>query len=58
MVPGQDLVGLGDDGVDYVVELRQLAGLVEVTESSERFEGAVVALDEVEVVELLKGLPA
>ncbi len=57
-VPGEDLVGPGDDGVDDVVELGQLSGLVEVAEPSERFEGAVVVAGEVEAVELLEGLPA
>ena len=38
MVPGQDLVGPGDDGVDDVVELGQFAGLVEVTEPVECFK--------------------
>ena len=48
MVPGEDLVGPGDDGVDGVVVLGQLAGLVEVAEPSERLEGAVVVVGEVE----------
>ena len=41
-----------------VVELGQLAGLVEVAEPVERFEGAVVVIGEVEAVELLECLPA
>ena len=52
MVPGEDLVGPGDDGVDCVVVLGQLAGLVEVAEPSEGLEGAVVVVGEVEAVEL------
>ena len=58
MVPGEDLVGPGDDGVDCVVVLGQLAGLVEVAEPSEGLEGAVVVVGEVEAVELLQCLPA
>ncbi len=58
MVPGEDLVGPGDDGVDDVVGLGQFAGLVEVAELPERFEGAVVVVCGVEAVELLEGLPA
>ena len=44
VVPGEDLVGAGDDGVGDVVELGQHCGLVEVIEPSEGFEGAVVVL--------------
>ena len=58
MVPGEDLVGPGDDGVDDVVELGQFAGLVEVAEPVECFEGAVVVVGEVEAVEFLECLPA
>ena len=53
VVPGEDLVGAGDDGVDDVVELGQLCGLVEVLEPPEGFEGAVVVCGGVEAVELL-----
>ena len=38
--------------------LGQLAGLVEVAESPEGFEGAVIVVGGVEAVELLQGLPA
>ena len=41
MCPGQDLVAPGDDGVDDVMELAELAGGVEVGEPVERFEGGV-----------------
>ena len=58
VVPVEDLVGPGDDGVDCVVVLGQLAGLVEVAEPSEGLEGAVVVVGEVEAVELLQCLPA
>ena len=58
VVPVEDLVGPGDDGVDCVVVLGQLASLVEVTEPSEGLEGAVVVVGEVEAVELLQCLPA
>ena len=58
VVPGEDLVGPGDDGVDDVVELGQFAGLVEVAEPVECFEGAVVVVGEVEAVEFLECLPA
>ncbi len=47
MVPGQDLVGPGDDGVDDVVVFGQFAGLVEVTEPVECFKRAVVVLSKV-----------
>ena len=58
VVPVEDLVGPGDDGVDCFVVLGQFAGLVEVAEPSEGLEGAVVVVGEVEAVELLQGLPA
>ena len=58
VVPGEDLVGPGDDGVDDVVELGQFSGLVEVTEPPERVECAVVVCGGVEAVELLQCLPA
>ena len=59
VVPVEDLVGPGDDGVDCVVVLGQLAGLVEVTEPSQRLEGTVVVVGEVERPwSLLQGLPA
>ena len=54
----RNLVGPGDDGVDGVVVLGQLAGLVEVAEPSQGLEGAVVVVGEVEAVEFLQGLPA
>ena len=38
--------------------LGQVAGLVEVAEPPEGFEGAVVVVGGVEAVELLQGLPA
>ena len=38
--------------------LGQLAGLIEVAEPSQGFEGAVVVVGEVEAVEFLQGLPA
>ena len=40
VVPGEDLVGPGDERVDDVVELGQLAGLVEVAEPSQGVKGA------------------
>ena len=51
MVPGEDLVAPGEDGVDYGVELAKFAGGVEVSEPVESFEGAIVVVDEVEAVE-------
>ena len=41
-----------------VVELGQLAGLVEVAEPSEGLQGALAVLGEVEAVEVLEGVPA
>ena len=54
-VPVEDLVGPCDERVDGVVVLGQLAGLVEVAEPSEGFEGAVIVVGGVEAVELLEG---
>ena len=42
VVPVEDLVGPCDERVDGVVVLGQLAGLVEVAEPSEGFQGAVM----------------
>ena len=58
VVPVEDLVGPCDERVDGVVVLGQLAGLVEVAEPPEGFEGAVIVVGGVEAVELLQGLPA
>ncbi len=53
VVPGEDLVAPGNDGVDDVMELWELAGDVEVGEPVERFERSVVVIGEVEAVEFL-----
>ena len=58
MVPGQDFVGPGNDGVDDVMELGDVAGGVEVAEPVEGLKSAVVVLSKVETVELLEGVPA
>ena len=58
VVPGQDLVGPCDEGVDYVVELGQLAGFVEVTEPPEGLQGTGAVVGEAEAIEFLEGLPA
>ena len=58
VVPVEDLVGPCDERVDGVVVLGQLAGLVEVAEPPEGFEGAVIVVGGVEAVELLECLPA
>jgi hypothetical protein len=42
-VEGKDLVGPGQDRVDHVTELGDLAGLVGIGETVERFQGAVAA---------------
>ena len=43
-MPVQDFGGPGDDGVDDVVELGQLAGGAKVTDPVERLKGAVVVV--------------
>ncbi len=57
VVPVEDLVAPGDDGVDDVVKLDELAGGVEVGEPIERLEGAVAVIGEVEAVQILQGPP-
>ena len=57
-MPGQDLVAPGNDGVDDVMELGELAGDVEVGEPVKRFECAVTVIGLVEAVEFLEGVPA
>ena len=43
-MPGQDLVAPGNDGVDDVMELTELAGDVGVGEPVKRFERAIVVI--------------
>jgi len=57
VVPVEDLVGPFDEGVHDVVELWELAGLVEVAEAVEGLQGALVVVGVVEASELLEGLP-
>ena len=57
-MPGQDLVAPGNDGVDDVMELWELAGDVEVGEPVKRFECAVTVVGLVEAVEFLEGFPS
>jgi hypothetical protein len=58
VVPAKYFVGPCDDGVDYGVELGDLAGGVEVAEPVEGLEGALFVVGEVEAVEFLEGSPA
>jgi hypothetical protein len=54
----EDLGLPGDEGVDYVVELGQLAGLVQVAVAPEGRQGTLAVVGEVEPVELLQGSPS
>ena len=56
VVPGEYLVGPGDDGVDDAGELGEFAGGVEVVEPVECLQGAGLLVGEVETVEFLGGL--
>ena len=53
VVPVEDLVGPGDEGVDDVVELGKPAGLVEVAEPVEGGKGGIMVVCVVEASELL-----
>ena len=57
-MPVEDFVAPGDDGVDDVVELGELAGGVEVGEPVECFECAVTVIGLVEAVEFLECVPS
>ena len=58
VVPVEDLVGPGEDGVDGVVELAALAGGVEIGEPVQGLEGAVMVVGEVEAVQVLESVPS
>ena len=58
MAPVEDLVRPCDERVAGVVVLGQVAGLVEVAEPPEGFQGAVIVVGGVEAMDLLEGLPA
>jgi len=58
VMPGEDLIGLGDDGVDDGVELDELAGGVEVGEPIQRGERTGSDIGEVEAVEVLECVAA
>ena len=57
MVPGEDLLGPVEYGVDGVVVLGCGACLVQVSEPIKRFESALEIIGLIEAVELLQGVP-
>lgn len=57
MVVGQELFGPGQDGVDDVVKLGELAGGVEISEPVQGSERAVVVVGLIEAVQVGEGVP-